>query len=80
MQNITQKTQEQQAEFLSTFADIVKNNAAIKNNYKIRFNDIGDYTHFFISDMDDRFFDVIKVMTKFEYDRYVHLINHWNKR
>jgi hypothetical protein len=60
MCNNTQKTQEQQAEFITTFADIVKNNNAIRNNYKIRFSDIGDYTHFFISDMDDRFFDVIK--------------------
>ncbi|MDP9046662.1 MAG: hypothetical protein M3N14_00910 [Bacteroidota bacterium] len=80
MERITQKTQQQQAEFISTFADIVKDNPVLNDNYKIRFSDVGDYTHFFISDKEDRFLDVIKVMSKREYDRYVHLLNHWSKK
>jgi 5-hydroxyisourate hydrolase-like protein (transthyretin family) len=79
MANRTQKTEQERIEFKDKFAEIVSNNVALKGRYKIQFNDIGDYTHFFISDNDDRFLDVIKILSKREYDAYVELVSHWSK-
>jgi 5-hydroxyisourate hydrolase-like protein (transthyretin family) len=79
MDSGTHKTEQEQLAFTDKFAEIVKDNTVLKGRYKIRFMDIGDYTHFFISDNNDRFLDVIKIMSKHEYNAYIDLINHWSK-
>jgi hypothetical protein len=77
MNNGTHKTEQERVVFAERFANIVKDNVVLKGGYKIRFNDIGNHTHYFISDNDDRFLDVIKIMSKREYDEYVELLNQW---
>ena len=79
MDNGTRKTEQERIEFRDKFAEIVKDNTILKGRYKLRFTDIGNYTQFFISDDEDRFLDVIKIMSKREYNAYVELINHWGR-
>jgi len=79
MDNSTHKTEQERLKFIKRFAEIVKNNPVLKDRYKIKFSDVGNHTHFFICDDNERYIDVIKVMSKREYDEYVVLVDEWSR-
>jgi hypothetical protein len=75
-----QKSQEVQIAFKKKFAEIVKNNPILKDNYSITFAEISPtVTHFYITDKEGKSLEVIKLMSKREYSEYVDLLNSWKQ-
>ncbi|MDB5023828.1 MAG: hypothetical protein JWP78_1583 [Mucilaginibacter sp.] len=73
-----QKSPEAQIEFKQRFAEIVKDNPVLKDNYSIFFEETSSsVTHFYITDKQGRNLEVIKLMSKLEYGGYVNLVNSW---
>ena len=67
-----------QLEFKQKFAEIVKDNPIIKDNYSIYFAEIStSVPQFYITDKDGDSLEVIKFMSKREYSEYVDLLNSW---
>jgi len=71
------KTEQDQAEFIRRFGEIIKDNNNLKSNYSISFADIGGISQFFITDQAGRNFDVVRFMSRLEYSGYIDLVNWW---
>jgi hypothetical protein len=74
-----QKTEHERANFIKKFAAIVKDNVNLHNNYLVSFADVNYTTHFYITTLDRKPWDFIKLLTKAEYKRYDNLLHKWGK-
>jgi hypothetical protein len=73
-----QKSSEAQKEFKQRFAETVKDNPVLKDNYSIFFADTSSsVAHFYITGKEGKNLEVIKLMSKREYSDYVNLVNIW---
>lgn len=74
-----QKTTEQRVSFIEKFAEIVKNNIRVKDNYLIVFADVNFSTQVNITDKDKVRLDLLKLLSKTEFEAFTDLLNVWNK-
>jgi hypothetical protein len=74
-----QKTEEERATFIKSFAEIVKANVSVKDNYLITFADVDFATQFYITDKDKKSMDFGKLLSKSEFSAYNNLVTEWEK-
>ena len=72
-----QKTEEERAIFIKSFAGIVKGNDSVRDNYLISFADVDYATQIYITDKDKNDLDLLKLLTKTEHSAYTVLLNKW---
>lgn len=73
------KTQEEQVEFINRFADIVKDNGKLRNNYKISFGHTVTANDVVIADINGKSMDLKKLMPKQEYAECIALLYRWKR-
>jgi len=74
-----QKTETERVAFIKVFADLVKANSKVKDNYLISFADVDYATQFYITDKDKKVIDFAQLLTKTEYIAYTDLTANWQK-
>ncbi len=79
MQTASLKTQEQQADFIRRFAEIIKNNDILKDNYTISFRHFANTTHVFIMDKRGHSLNLSNLLSNKEFSEYVSLLNWWKR-
>jgi len=67
----------QKENFVKEFEDIIKNNEALKDNYKIQFFDISSKTNYVINGLDGRSINILQSLSLDELERYKELKSSW---
>lgn len=67
----------QKENFISRFADIIKNNAKLKDNYKIQFFDSTAKSNYVINDLNGKSINVLQSLTFEEAEEYKKLKHNW---
>jgi len=67
----------QKENFVKEFEGIIKNNEALKDNYKIQFFDISSKTNYVINGLDGRSINILQSLSLDELERYKELKSSW---
>jgi hypothetical protein len=67
----------QKENFKAKFADIVKSNEQIRDNYKIQFFDSPSKSNYLFNGLDGKSINVLQFLTIEETEEYRMLKNHW---
>jgi hypothetical protein len=77
MVNKTVATTIQKENFKAVFAEIVKDNAKIREQYSIQFFETAQKSNYVFNSRDGKSLNVLSVLTLEEADRYRHLKSSW---
>jgi hypothetical protein len=77
VKNIVQATSIQKNNFMTKFAEIVKCNERLRDNYKIQFFDSTSKSNYLFNGLDGKSINVLQLMTLEETEEYRKLKNHW---
>jgi hypothetical protein len=67
----------QKESFLKEFQEIIKDNEALRDNYKIQFFDISSKTNYVINGLDGRSINILQSLSLDELERYKELKSNW---
>jgi len=77
MLNKTIATASQKENFKTIFAEIVKDNAKIREQYSIQFFETAQKSNYVFNSRDGKSLNVLSVLTLEEADKYRHLKSSW---
>jgi hypothetical protein len=77
LKNLVAANSKQKENFISRFADIIKNNAKLKDNYKIQFFDSTTKSNYVINDLNGKSINVLQSLTLEETEEYKKLKHNW---
>jgi hypothetical protein len=77
MLNKTIATANQKENFKTIFAEIVKDNAKIREQYSIQFFETAQKSNYVFNSRDGKSLNVLSVLTLEEADKYRHLKSSW---
>jgi hypothetical protein len=69
----------QKENFINKFADIIKNNAKLKDKYKIQFFDSTTKSNYVFNDLDGKSINVLQSLTLEETEEYKKLKHAWQE-
>ena len=77
LKNLVPANSRQKENFITRFADIIKNNAKLKDNYKIQFFDSTSKSNYVINDLNGKSINVLQSLTLEETEEYKKLKHNW---
>lgn len=77
LKNAVPATSRQKENFITRFADIIKNNAKLKDNYKIQFFDSTTKSNYVINNLNGKSINVLESLTLEETEEYKKLKHNW---